>query len=217
VRHDGGYRLLDLEVAKKHSPERAVMTDLSQSTASRTERPSLASIADVFTRYGNFTLGGGSATSAVIHGQIVTRRHWVTDQQFGLCYALGRLTPGTNVLAFCTGIGWLLRGLPGAVVALLAASIPCTLIVIVITALFREWQGNTIAQAAIHGAIAAAVAITAKTSWTIAGPVYRGGARLRVVLIGGAAFCLYVLFGLPAIYVLLGAAVVGAFLPVPKS
>ena len=140
----------------------------------------------------------------------------MTDQQFGLCYALGRLTPGTNVLAFCTGIGWLLRGLPGAVVALLAASIPCTLIVIVITALFREWQGNAIAQAAIHGAVAAAVAITAKTSWTIAWPVYKSEARLRVVLIGAAAFGLYVVLGVPAIYVLLGAALVGAFLAVPK-
>jgi chromate transporter len=193
------------------------MTDTSRSTPGGTERPSLASIADVFTRYGNFTLGGGSATSAVIHGQVVTRRHWVTDQQFALCYALGRLTPGTNVLAFCTGIGWLLRGLAGALVALLAASIPCTIIVIAITALFREWQGNAIAQAAIHGAVAAAVAITAKTSWTIAGPVCRSGARLRVILIGAAAFGLYVVLGVPAIYVLLGAAVVGAFLPVPKS
>jgi chromate transporter len=135
------------------------MTDLSHSTASRTERPTLTEIADVFARYGNFTLGGGSATSAVIHGQVVTRRHWVNDQQFTLCFALGRLTPGTNVLAFCTGIGWVLRGLPGALVALLAASIPCTVIVIAITALFREWQGNAIAQAAIHGAVAAAVAI----------------------------------------------------------
>jgi chromate transporter len=191
--------------------------DLSDSSGSAAERPSLAEIADVFARYGNFTLGGGSATSAVIHGQIVTRRRWVNDQQFTICFALGRLTPGTNVLAFCTGIGWALRGLLGAMVALLAASIPCTIIVITITALFREWQGNAIAEAAIHGAVAAAVAITAKTSWTIAGPLYRGGAQLRVVLIGGTAFGLYVVLGLPAIYVLLGAALVGAFLPVPKS
>jgi chromate transporter len=144
----------------------------------------------------------------------VTRRHWVTDHQFSLCFALGRLTPGTNVLAFCTGIGLLLRGLPGALVALLAASIPCTLIVVVVTALFREWQASTVAQAAIHGAVAAAVAITAKTSWTIAGPIYKGSARLRVVLIGAAAFGLYVGLGVPAIYVLLGAALLGAFLPV---
>jgi chromate transporter len=89
--------------------------------------------------------------------------------------------------------------------------------VIAITALFREWQGNAIAQAAIHGAVAAAVAITAKTSWTIAGALYKSGAQLRVVLIGAAAFGLHVIFGVPAIYVLLGAALLGAGLPVPKS
>jgi chromate transporter len=85
---------------------------------------------------------------------------------------------------------------------------------LVVTALFREWQASTVAQAAIHGAVAAAVAITAKTSWTIAGPIYKGGTRLRVLLIGAAAFGLYVGLGVPAIYVLLGAALVGAFLPV---
>jgi hypothetical protein len=39
---------------------------------------------------------------------------------------------------------------------------------------------------------------------------------LPVVLIGAAAFGLYVLLGVPAIYVLLGAALVGALLPIPK-
>jgi chromate transport protein ChrA len=57
--------------------------------------------------------------------------------------------------------------LPGALVALLAASIPCTVIVFVITALFREWQGNAIAQAAIHGAVAAATIAIAAVSLII--------------------------------------------------
>jgi chromate transporter len=55
---------------------------------------------------------------------------------FTLCFAPARLTPGTNLLAFCIGVGWILRRLPGAVVALLAGSIPCTLMVVVATALF---------------------------------------------------------------------------------
>lgn len=75
------------------------MTDLSDSSASTTERPSLASIADVFTRYGNFTWR--------------RKRHqrrcpWIGRYAASLgdrlCYALGRPTPVTNVLAFCTGI-----------------------------------------------------------------------------------------------------------------
>jgi chromate transporter len=101
----------------------------------------------------------------------------------------------------------------GAVVALLASSIPCAILVTVLTALFSHWQESTFAQAAIHGTVAAAVAITVKTCWTIAKPPYKGEARLRVVLIGTAAFLLHVAAGLSAIQVLLLAAVIGAFLP----
>jgi chromate transporter len=175
--------------------------------------PGLWQIADVFIRYANFTLGGGSATTAVLHRELVTKRHWLNDDCFTLSFALARLTPGTNVLAFCTGVGWLLRRLPGAVVALLAASIPCAIMVTMLTALFSSWQDNQLAQSAIHGAIAAAVAITVKTCWTIAKPHFKGHARLRVVLVGAAAFLLYVIAAIPAIEVLLLAAAIGALLP----
>ena len=146
----------------------------------------LGSIAWVFARYANFTLGGGSAT--VLHRELLDKRRWISSDDFTLCFALARLTPGTNLLAFCTGIGWRLQALSGAVVALLAASIPCTAIVVVATSLFSHWQENPWAQAALHGAVAAAVAITVKTCWTIAHPHFRGRARLRVVLVAAAAF-----------------------------
>ncbi|MBR0832629.1 chromate transporter [Bradyrhizobium manausense] len=177
----------------------------------------LSDIASVFGRYANLTLGGGSATTAIIHGEIITKRRWVSEEQFALSFALGRLTPGTNLLAFCVGIGWILRRWAGAIVALLASSIPCTLIVIVITVLFAKWQENVYAQAAIKGAVAAAVAITVKTVWTIAHPYFKAGNRLRVVLVGAAAFILHVFIGLTPIEVLLLAAVVGFFLPEVKS
>lgn len=175
--------------------------------------PGLRHIADVFVRYANFTLGGGSATTAVLHHELVEKRHWLREDRFTLCFALGRLTPGTNVLAFCTGVGWLLRGMAGAVTALLAASIPCAIMVTVLTALFSSWQDNQLAQSAIHGAIAAAVAITIKTCWTIAKPHFKGQARLRVALVGAAAFLLYVVAAIPPIEVLLLAAAIGALLP----
>ncbi len=170
-------------------------------------------IANALSRYANFTLGGGSATVAVLHREILEKQKWISNDEFSLCFALARLTPGTNLLAFCTGIGWLLRGMAGAGVALLAASIPCALIVIAATALFSHWQDNRWAQAAIHGAIAAAVAITVKTCWTIAHPHFQSGARVRVILIAASAFLLYVWARLPAIEVLLIAGAIGALLP----
>jgi len=180
-------------------------------------QPTLSQIGNVFARYANLTLGGGSATTAVIHGEIVNRRPWVSEEQFALSFAMGRLTPGTNLLAFCVGIGWMLRRWSGAMVVLLAASIPCTLIVVAITVLFGRWQENPYAQAAIRGAVAAAVAITVKTVWTIAHPHFKRGNRLRVVLIGVIAFAFHAIFRLSPIEVLLLAAVAGCVLPEPRA
>jgi chromate transporter len=176
--------------------------------------PSLSHLAIVFARYANLTLGGGSATAATMHRELVEKRHWLTDDQFTLSFALGRITPGTNLLAFCTGFGWILRGAPGAIIALLASSIPCAIFVVGLTGLFSYWQDSELAQAAIRGAIAAAVGITTKTCWTIAMPYSEGWGRLRVLLIGGAAFLLYVVAKISPIEVLIGAGVVGALLPV---
>jgi chromate transporter len=160
-----------------------------------------------------FTLGGGSATTAVMYSEIVTKRRWISEEQFALSFALGRLTPGTNVLAFCVGVGWMLRRWSGAVVALLASSIPCALLVVVITILFAQWQENAFAQAAIKGAIAAAIAVTVKTVWSIVHSYFKTGKRLRVILIAASAFVLNVIVGISPICVLLIAAVAGCFLP----
>lgn len=186
------------------------------SNSLRTE-PNLFQVADVFTRYANFTLGGGSATVAVMHRELLDKRRWVSPDNFALCFALARLTPGTNLLAFCTGIGWILRRMPGALIALVAGSIPCTLIVVAATALFRDWQDSSWAQAAIHGATAAAVGITVKSCWTIAHPHFKGRGRIRVVLVTATAFALYVWLGIPPIEVLLLSAVVGALLPAVRE
>jgi len=72
--------------------------------------------------------------------------------------------------------------------ALLASSIPCTLMVTAVTALFTLWRDDPFAQVAIHGAVAAAVGITAKTCWTIARPYFKGTGRLRDIVIGGVTF-----------------------------
>jgi hypothetical protein len=57
-------------------------------------------------------------------------------------YRSGASTPGANLLAFCTGFGWIIRGPAGALVALLASSIPCALLVAGLTAVFSYWQNN---------------------------------------------------------------------------
>lgn len=176
----------------------------------------LRHIVGVFARYANLTFGGGSATVAVLHREIVDKRNWIDEHCFALCYALCRLTPGTNLLAFCTGVGWSLRRWPGGLAALLAASIPCSILVILVTVFVQHWSNNATAAVAIQGATAAAVGITIMTCWTIAKPHVQRASWTYVVIIVAAAFSLEVVFSVPPIRVLLGAAVLGALLPVGK-
>ena len=96
----------------------------------------IKNIFHVFAAMGNLTFGGGNATVAVLHRDIVGRLSWITDEEFILSFAISRLSPGSNYFAFCVSIGWLLKKFPGAVVSLLAASIPCSLIAALATAIF---------------------------------------------------------------------------------
>lgn len=168
----------------------------------------------VFVRYANLTLGGGSATTAVLHREIVDNRKWITESNFVLCFALARLTPGTNLLAFCTGVGWLLHRFSGALAALLAASIPCSVLVLVVTSFFTRWNENPAFTIAMDGATAAAVGITIMTCWTLTKPYVAHATWARVIPIVGTAFALEVFYSFSPVHILLASAVLGAVLPI---
>ncbi len=126
--------------------------------------PSLGELASVFARYANTTLGGGSATIAVLKEQVVEKRSWLGEPEFELNYALSRLTPGTNLLAFCTAAGWT-RGVAGSARSSrwMASSLPCSLLVVLVTVFYEQLEGSGWFQAAVAGALAAAVAIMGAT------------------------------------------------------
>lgn len=179
--------------------------------------PTLRQIAQAFIRYTNATFGGGSATTAVLHRALVEERCWIEPKQFALIYALARLTPGTNLLALCTGIGWQLRGWRGAAIALLAASVPCSMIVILASYFFGQLGRNQMAQVSIRGALAAAVGITVITCWTISKPYFKSRQWPRAALVSISAFVLAVAFGISPIQILLAAAVIGLLVPARAS
>ncbi len=175
-------------------------------------RPCLRSLLWIFLRHGNLTFGGGSATIAELERELVERREWVSQDQSRLSYALSRITPGTNLLAYCVGVGWLLRGATGAVGALLAASIPCSALAVVVTALYEYWSRNALASVALRGALVAAVAVTLATGWTLIRP-YRGFIPWYKIVFGSGSSLALAWFGITPLRVLLLAAMVGLFWP----
>lgn len=175
-------------------------------------KATLAAIASVFARYANTTFGGGSATIAVLRQQIVDARAWLAVSEFELAYALSRLTPGTNLLAFCTAAGWTSRRWTGAIVALLAASVPCALLALLVTVFYGELHGNIWFQAALTGALASAVAIMLSTAWVFAEPHVKA-APWKAAVVVPIAIALALGLHLSPVSILLIAAAVGLAWP----
>lgn len=171
--------------------------------------PTIAQVALTLLRHGGFTFGGGLPTMAALEEEIVRQQSWLTRPQFRLAYALSRLSPGTNLLAFCTAVGWQMRGLTGAVVALAASSLPCAVFVVAFTILFDSSQNNYLARLAVDGALAAAVGIVGASCWQLVRPHVDSGQWLRTSILVLGAMALQIL-GVPPVRVLLAAAILGA-------
>lgn len=175
-------------------------------------RPALGTITGIFARYANTTFGGGSATIAVLKEQIVDKRAWLTPSEFHLSYALSRLTPGTNLLAFCTAAGWITRRWLGALAALLASSLPCSILAVVVTIFFEELRTSAVFQAGLTGALAAAVAIMGSTAWVFAEPHVKA-APWKAIIVVPCAAALALGAKLSPVKILLLAAVAGLVWP----
>ena len=156
------------------------------------QKLSIAALARVFVRNGTFTFGGGDATTASLQRELVANRGWLSEHEFGACYAVSRVTPGTNLLAFCTAVGWTLLGLRGALSALLLASIPGAVVLMLMTGFYGAAARNPWLMSAIHAALAAAVGIMLAAVWTLLrGPLRRRPARTVVVAAPALVLSLY--------------------------
>jgi chromate transporter len=174
--------------------------------------PSLALLAGVFARDANLTFGGGSATAETLRRKIVERRRDVSDGEFRLAYAASRLTPGTNLFALCSALGWRMRGTAGALVALAAASIPSVAITAVVMAQYEQIAVNDVAAAASRGAVAAASALLVSSAWALIRPSALRD-RIRAIAIVVSSWWLFASGTVSAVWVLAAAAVLGAMWP----
>ena len=179
--------------------------------------PSLRTLAAVFIRHGNLTFGGGSATIATLHREIVERRSWIEQEPFDLAYALSRLTPGTNLLAFSTAVGWMLCRWSGAIITLLGGSLPCASLAVAVTAFYELWSRNATAQIALRGALAAAVGVMVITGVTIIRPHWHGASWVKLLVFVGGAFAFSLFSSISPIRILCVAAVLGCLWPVERK
>jgi chromate transporter len=186
------------------------MTGIERADDAVAPEPSLREFTGVIFRAANFTVGGGGPAVAILLREMVHKRRWMSEQGYAICFALARVTPGTNMIAFYTATGWLVKRWRGAIAALIAGSLPCCLFAALVTAGFERISENRWVQAAMDGALAASVGLLLATFWLLVRPYlkkrdWKSGSAIVV-----ASIVLSIYVGLSPVTVLILAALVGA-------
>jgi len=147
---------------------------------------------------------------AALQRELIERKGWIRQDDFALAYSLARITPGTNLLAFCAATGARILGLWGALVAVLAISVPSTVLTVLITAGYETWRSNASVTAAVGGTVAAVVGMMWASVWLLVSPHLRRPMQvLRALIFTGGAFLAVWKLGLTPVQVIALAALLG--------
>lgn len=156
---------------------------------------------------------GGLATQAWLRTRLVDSSHLSADD-FNTCFAVGRLTPGTNLLAFYTALGYVVARWRGALACVLVSTFAPATIAAVLGIVYVRYAALADVDRAMAGAQVGAVAVLA---WTAAQLLtstlsQNGTSRLRSTAIAVASLAALWVYALPPVLMLLLAAAAGAWL-----
>jgi chromate transporter len=174
--------------------------------ASATDANTLIQIALFFTKAGAFVFGSGLAIVPFLYGGIVTEHHWLSEKQFVDAVAVAMITPGPVVIT--TGfIGYLISGLPGAIIAAVGTFVPCYLATVIAAPYFKKYGKLPALIAFVDGITAAAIGAIAGSVVVIA---QRSIIDIPTALLALAtATLLWKFKKLPEPVIVIGAALIG--------
>src|SRR3989449_2882831 len=116
----------------------------------------LAQLGAFFAKAGAFVFGSGLAIVPFLYGGVVHEHQWLNERQFVDAVAVAMITPGPVVITVGF-IGYLIAGLPGAVVAALGTFLPCYLFTVLPAPYFKKYGKRPALVAFVDGVTAAAI------------------------------------------------------------
>lgn len=173
-------------------------------------RLSLRELTWIVARDVNRTLGGGLASMELLRRTFIANE-WLDEAGNAGLVAVSRLTPGTNVLAYCVALGWSLQRWAGALAALAAASLPASLVVCVLTIALVQIQDYPAVRMVLAIGVLVATLLVLSSAVSLLRPYVRRSVLVRsaIVVVGAVAM---LLADVTPVRILLLSAVAGALL-----
>jgi chromate transporter len=167
--------------------------------------PALLALFVEFLKLGAIVFGSGYVLFAYLRADLVRGHHWVTLHQLLAATAIGQLTPGP-VFTTVASVGYLLAGVPGALVAAAGIFLPSFVLVAAAMPLIARVRKTKRGAVAFDGLNAGAVAlITGVTAELAQGSLVNWWTGLEAAV----AFGILLRWRINSAYLILGGAVVG--------
>ncbi|MGD0274752.1 MAG: chromate efflux transporter [Syntrophales bacterium] len=158
-----------------------------------------------FCKVGSILYGSGYVLLAFLQADLVEHWHWLTATQLLDATAVGQVTPGP-VFTTATFIGYLLAGLPGALIATAGIFLPAFFFVAISGPLVPLLRKSIIASAFLDGVIVASLALMAVVTWRLGRNAIID--PITALLALGSAVLL-IRFRLNSLWLVLGGALIG--------
>jgi chromate transporter len=165
----------------------AVLVALPTLTAASDSAADLPRLFGAFLKIGSLLFGSGYVLLAFLQRDFVLSYGWLTEGQLLDAIAVGQITPGP-LFTTATFVGYLLRGVPGAVVATVAIFLPAFVMTAVLEPVIAKLRERPLTAAALDGLNAAAVALMAGVTWVLGRDAVVGAPT--ALLAGGALVAL---------------------------
>lgn len=164
---------------------------------------SVATVFLTFLRLGLTSFGGPVAHIGYFHNEFVDRRKWLDERAFADLVALCQFLPGPASSQVGIGIGLSRAGLPGALAAWVAFTLPSAIALIMFGYGVLAF-GDAVESGALNGLKVVAVAVVAQAVWTMAKSLCPDAKRATLA----AAAAIGVL-AIPSPFAQVGAIVIG--------
>ncbi|MGH2402188.1 MAG: chromate efflux transporter [Candidatus Limnocylindria bacterium] len=165
----------------------------------------LLTLAGVFLKAGALLFGSGYVLLAFLRGDLVERLGWLTDAQLLDAVAIGQVTPGP-LFTTATFVGYVLAGIPGALVATTAIFLPAFVFVALIGPIADRLRSRPLTGALLDGLNAAALGLMAAVSVQLGLAALRDPLTIGLALVAGALL----LWGrVPSVLLVAGGGLIG--------
>ncbi len=159
-----------------------------------------------FFRIGGLTFGGGLSMLPMLKYELVEKKKWVSEEQLLDCYAVGQCTPGIIAVNTATYVGYLKKGLAGAIWGTAGMISPSILIITTICLFLNNFLDNVWVQHALMGIRGVVCALMLNTVISLA---KKSLISPLCVVIGIAATILAIFTEFPTVLIVVVAAIVG--------